>query len=148
MEKRIRLATKKEAGEGYALPAGISMPPPPVVPERVREPESPPPEQSPFELPPAESPAENLPFEPASNVEATAEISPPTDSSGLDGAAPVLLGLLGLSVLLLGLAAMPPWHTHGAVAELLVRRRVELGLLGTAVLVSAAVGLVIAVVSS
>ena len=153
IEKRIRLATKKEAGEGYALPAGFSLPPPPVV--RLVNEQPPPPEPAASESPPSELPptvgvdptnAEIDP--PRAEPNAASSISAPSGDSGLSGAAPVLLGLFGLSVLLLGLAAMPPWVTHGAVADLLVRRRFELGLLGTAVLVSAAVGLLIAVIAS
>jgi len=139
-EKKIREATKKEAGEGYGLPSGTSLPPPPIVPLRVDEPEP----QSEPQSPPT------VPLDPASNVQANAAsvIAPaPDDSGALNGAAPILLGLFGLSVLLLGLAALPPLHTHSAVGDLLIRRRFELGLLGTAVLVSAAVGLLIAVLS-
>jgi hypothetical protein len=132
--KLIRQQTKAEAGEGYGLAAGTALPPPPVVPvQAVESPET-----------VAAEPAVAEVAEPESTAAAVVPGGSSTDS-GLSGAAPILIGLLGISVLLLGMAAIPPAHAHGSLGTLLVRRRFELGLLGTAVLASAAIGLVIAV---
>lgn len=86
--------------------------------------------------------------EPAAQASPPAALQPAGSSSSLAGAAPVLLGLLGLAVLLLGVAALPPWTVRSAaVAGLLATRRLEIGLIGAAVLASAAIGLVIAIVA-
>jgi hypothetical protein len=75
-----------------------------------------------------------------------APFAEPASSPALQEAGPVLLGLLGLSVLLLGLAALPPTTVRSTVlGPLLAQRRLEIGLIGTAVLASAAIGLAIAV---
>ena len=83
----------------------------------------------------------------AASQEVAAPFSEPAPgASSLAGAGPILLGLLGLAVLLLGVAALPPWSIRSpALAGLLVHRRLEIGLVGTAVLASAAIGLAIAV---
>lgn len=70
------------------------------------------------------------------------------ESSALPGAAPVLLGLLALSIVLLGLAAVPPWRIRAdALAGLVSGRRLELGLVGAAVLACAVVGLLVTVLA-
>jgi hypothetical protein len=99
-------------------------------------------EQAPETLPPILE-SEALPA--AANV--TADLPQAVaESSPLTNAAPVLLGLLGLSILLLGAAALPPWTVRStALAGLLAHRRLEIGLVGTAVLASAAIGLAIAI---
>jgi hypothetical protein len=62
------------------------------------------------------------------------------------GATPVLAGLLALSVLLLGLAAMPRWRIRaGTLGGLVAGRRLELGVVGSAVLLIAVVGLIVTV---
>jgi hypothetical protein len=137
-EQAIRLAIKQEAGEGVGLPGEVGLPPPPEVPV--------------VEVAAAETVTpETVTPEPAA---AEIEAAPPapaaagtSDDTSLDGAAPILLGLFGLSVVLLGLAALPPWSAHTVLGGLLIRRRLELGLLGTAVLASAAIGLLIAVLA-
>jgi hypothetical protein len=73
---------------------------------------------------------------------------PSSNDSALSNAAPVLLGMFGLALVLLVLAAIPPWHIRQTqLAGLLAHRRVELGLIGTAVLAAAAIGLVIALLA-
>lgn len=88
------------------------------------------------------------------------EAQPPTDhqvvslgdadpGSGLSGATPFLLGLLGLAIVLLGLAALPPSAVrHSSVGVVVAERRLEIGLLGTAVLLGAAVGLLVSVLAA
>lgn len=133
-EQAIREAHENVNRSG-ALPAGVGLPPPPQVPEVQPE------------------PAETVTPEPAgAEVSATpvAQVTPAggvSEDSSLQVAAPILLGLFGLAVVLLGLAAVPPWHVHGSLGGLLLRRRLELGLIGTAVLASAAIGLIVALVA-
>ena len=70
----------------------------------------------------------------------------PPQPSTAGGATPVLVGLLALSVLLLGLAALPLWRIRaGTLAGLAAGRRLELGLVGSAVLLIAVVGLLVTV---
>jgi hypothetical protein len=98
------------------------------------------------EAPPVEVPI----VQPEPAAEASPALAPQASegSSSLSGAAPVLLGLLGLAILLLGVAALPPWTIRSAAfAGLLATRRLEIGLIGAAVLASAAIGLAIAVVA-
>jgi hypothetical protein len=72
---------------------------------------------------------------------------PASDSSSRGVATPVLLGLLALAILLLGLAALPSSTIREAhLAAVVAHRRLEIGLLGTAVLASAAIGLLVIVV--
>ncbi len=72
-----------------------------------------------------------------------------SDDSTLSGAAPLLLGLLGLAIVLLGLAALPPWTLRrSSVSAMVAHRRLEIGLVGTAVLASAAIGLLITTVAA
>ena len=101
----------------------------------------------PVVAPEAETQApEPIVVEAASQEVAAPFSEPPSGVSSLAGAGPILLGLLGLAVLLLGVAALPPWSIRSpALAGLLVQRRLEIGLVGTAVLASAAIGLAIAV---
>jgi hypothetical protein len=65
----------------------------------------------------------------------------------LETTGPILLGLLIAAVVLLGLAAIPPPSIGGGLASLVEHRRLELGLIGMAILTAAAIGLVIAVLS-
>lgn len=68
-----------------------------------------------------------------------------SSASLLTRAAPVLLGLLGVAIVLLGLAALPPARRRASALSVLVaERRVEIGLVGGAALASAAIGLVVA----
>ncbi|MCC6222620.1 MAG: hypothetical protein IT201_03905 [Thermoleophilia bacterium] len=98
------------------------------------------------ETPP--SGARTIEPEPAAQASPSAALQPAGNPSSLAGAAPVLLGLFGLAVLLLGVAAIPPWSVRSsAVAGLLAARRLELGLIGAAVLASAAIGLVVAILA-
>jgi hypothetical protein len=109
-----------------------------VVPEVVAEPTE--------EAAPTETPIINP--EPAAQASSSPGPQAVDHSSSLSGAAPVLLGLLGLAILLLGAAALPPWTIRStAFAGLLATRRLEIGLIGAAVLASAAIGLAIAVVA-
>lgn len=86
--------------------------------------------------------------EPAAQASAPPIAQTSGGSSSLSNAAPVLLGLLGLAVLLLGAAAIPPGTVRSnTFAELLATRRLEIGLIGAAVLASAAIGLLIAIVA-
>ena len=86
--------------------------------------------------------------EPAAQASAPPLAQAAGGSSSLSNAAPVLLGLLGLAVLLLGVAAIPPWTVRSnTFGELLATRRLEIGLIGAAVLASAAIGLVVAIVA-
>jgi hypothetical protein len=72
---------------------------------------------------------------------------PASHSSSRGVATPVLLGLLALAILLLGLAALPSSTIREAhLAAVVAHRRLEIGLLGTAVLASAAIGLLVIVV--
>jgi hypothetical protein len=136
-EKRIRAATHREAGEGYALPEGVALPPPLEVPIAEPEPE------------PAEEPTlEPEPVASTLQPRIAAPLSDPGAGSTLGSATPILVGLLILAVVLLGLAAIPPHSLRGEFGATLVHRRLELGLIGTAVLASAAIGLVLAVLSS
>jgi hypothetical protein len=139
-EKRIRAAIKREKGEGYALPDGASLPPPPEVP--VVEPE---PEPAAAEEPATvdvEPVASALPRSPSATLVET------PGGSTLGTATPILVGLLILAVVLLGLAAIPPNSLRGDLGATIVQRRLELGLIGTAVLASAAIGLLLAVLAS
>ena len=80
---------------------------------------------------------------PALSAAAAGTPSPST----LTGTAPVLIGLLVLisaSVVLLGLAAVPPRRIPAsALAAIVSARRVEFGVVGVTVLACAAVGLVV-----
>jgi hypothetical protein len=109
-----------------------------------------------IELEPAAAPSENglAPGASQTGTQASARqlpsvVSDASGSSSLRGAAPVLVGLLALAVVLLSLAAVPPWTFRSpTVAGLLTQRRLEIGLIGTAVLASAAIGLVVAVIAA
>jgi hypothetical protein len=72
---------------------------------------------------------------------------PLDESNTLTGALPILAGLLALAAILLGLAAMPGRVTNG-VANVLSARRLELCLIGAAVLASAAIGLVLTLLAA
>ena len=69
------------------------------------------------------------------------------EEAALGDASPILIGLLALAVLLLGAAALPASAVRGNLAYVLVQRRLELGLIGVAVLASAAIGLGIALLA-
>ncbi len=75
--------------------------------------------------------------------------SPPQEpATGSSGASPALIGLFALSILLLGAAAIPPSRIReGSVGTLLTTRRLEIGLVGAAVLTIAALGLLVTVVA-
>lgn len=80
---------------------------------------------------------------PTAVVQAAA-FSEGSESSSLPGATPLLASLLALSIVLLGLAVVPPWRIRAAaLAGLVAGRRFELGLVGAAVLASAIVGLLV-----
>lgn len=69
--------------------------------------------------------------------------------SSLSGATPFLLGLLGLAIVLLGLAALPPAAVRrSSVGVVVAERRLEIGLLGSAVLLGAAVALLVSVLAA
>jgi hypothetical protein len=68
-----------------------------------------------------------------------------TQESMLSQAAPILLAVLGVAVVLLGLAAMPPARRRASALTVLVaERRLEIGLIGGTALASAAIGLLVA----
>jgi len=99
-------------------------------------------------LPPTQTPVAAAPQNTATPVAAAKPVAlvAGKDSSDLAGAAPLLLGLLGLAIVLLGLAALPPWTMRtSSLSGLIATRRLEIGLVGTAVLASAAIGLLITI---
>jgi hypothetical protein len=71
-------------------------------------------------------------------------VVPTPGSSTFSALVPLLLGLLGAAVLLLGLAALPPAVARrSTLVARALEHRFEIGLLGTAVLASAAIGLLV-----
>ena len=94
------------------------------------------------------TPQEN-PAEPLATSAAALTLAASKGNTSLSGAAPLLLGLLGLAIILLGLAALPPWTMRTSqFSALIATRRLEIGLVGTAVLASAAIGLLITIVAA
>jgi hypothetical protein len=136
-----------EEQEASGAVAATDIHDPPLVSFGAEPVEEPLPEEEPAAV--ADPAPETVAPEPTAEIQAAPAPALPLDEpNALSGAFPILAGLLALAAILLGLAAMPGRITTNAVASVLTARRLELCLIGAAVLASAAIGLVLTVLAA
>jgi hypothetical protein len=139
---RIRASVREETLFGAGAPFVIALPSPAQPASVETEPAA-----AGTEPPaaPAADPVETTALQPVAAVSSTLPSS--SSDSLLRSAGPILVGLLVIAVVLLGLAAIPPSSTGSGLASLVEHRRLELSLIGMAVLAAAVIGLIVALLS-